>query len=55
MCAYRIGQLAEQAGATPEPVCYYERRGLLAPPARNGSGYRACPESSLDELRLART
>lgn len=36
----RIGEVAAAAGVTVETLRYYERRGLLALPARLSSGYR---------------
>jgi DNA-binding transcriptional MerR regulator len=35
-----IGALAAAADVNVETVRYYERRGLLLPPRRTGSGYR---------------
>lgn len=36
----RIGAVAEQAGVNIQTLRYYERRGLLANPARTPAGYR---------------
>lgn len=36
----RIGDLAAQAGVTPDTLRYYERLGLLPPPRRTRTGYR---------------
>lgn len=36
----RTGQLAVEAGVNVQTLRYYERRGLLRPPARRDSGYR---------------
>jgi DNA-binding transcriptional MerR regulator len=36
----RIAELAERVGVPTTTVRYYERIGLLAAPARTGSGYR---------------
>jgi MerR family mercuric resistance operon transcriptional regulator len=47
-----IGRLAEAAGVSVETVRYYERRGLLDPPARTSSGYRRYLPADLDRLRL---
>jgi len=46
----RIGQLAEAAGVTVQTVRFYERRGLLAAPARRDSGYREYPSATVDEI-----
>lgn len=41
MNRFTIGRLAAEAGVSVETVRYYERRGLLARPARpGGTGYR---------------
>lgn len=47
----RIGQLAASAGVTVQTVRFYERRGLVTPPARRQSGYRDYPEHAVDEIR----
>jgi Hg(II)-responsive transcriptional regulator len=49
-----IGQLARRAGVGIETVRFYERRGLLAEPARKGSGYRQYPEDVVDRLLFIR-
>jgi DNA-binding transcriptional MerR regulator len=51
----RIGQLAGEAGITTEAVRYYEKVGLLAAPARTGSGYRDYDDPALTRLRFIRT
>jgi DNA-binding transcriptional MerR regulator len=48
----RTGELAERAGVNVQTLRYYERRGLLANPARRPSGQR---EYSEDAVRLLRT
>lgn len=47
----RIGQLARAAGVTVQTVRYYERRGLVTPPARRDSGYRDYAEGAVEEIR----
>jgi len=42
----RISELAERVGVPTSTVRYYERIGLLGPPARTGSGYRDYGEDS---------
>lgn len=49
-----IGQLAKAAGVPASSVRYYERRGLLCPEARTGSGYRLYSARSLERLRFIR-
>ena len=48
----RIGELARIAGVTPDTIRYYERAGLLGPPARTAAGYRDYGETALDDLRF---
>lgn len=38
----RIGEVARRAGVNIETLRYYERRGLLAEPARGPNGHRDC-------------
>ncbi|MDX1648551.1 MAG: MerR family transcriptional regulator [Myxococcota bacterium] len=51
MAALRIGQVAARSGIAASAIRYYEREGLLPPPARRG-GQRVYPESVLDRLAL---
>ncbi len=46
----KIGAVARQAGITVEAVRFYEKKGLLQPPARNESGYRIYSPQSLQHL-----
>jgi len=46
----RIGELAEQAGISTKAIRYYEQIGILAPPARTSSGYRAYDQAVLSRL-----
>jgi DNA-binding transcriptional MerR regulator len=47
----RTGELAERAGVNVQTLRYYERRGLLAAPARRPSGQRQYPEEAVGLLR----
>jgi DNA-binding transcriptional MerR regulator len=47
-----IGQVARRAGVHLQTVRYYERRGLLAPPARRPSGQRVYEPGVVDLLRI---
>ena len=47
-----IGRLAKQAGVNIDTIRYYERNGLLPPPARRASGYREYRQTDLDRLRF---
>jgi len=42
-----IGELAKQAKVNIETIRYYERRGLIAEPSRNKSGYRQYSREAL--------
>ena len=49
-----IGALASAAGVPLETVRYYERRGLLPPPARTRSGYRQYGDDDMWRLGFIR-
>ena len=54
---WRIGELGRRTGLNPKTIRYYEEVGLLPPPARTGSGYRAYSEADaarLDCIRAAK-
>ena len=46
----RISELADKVGVPVSTVRYYERIGLLAEPARTGSGYREYDDDSATRL-----
>ena len=46
----RISELADRVDVPVSTVRYYERIGLLAEPARTGSGYREYDDSSATQL-----
>lgn len=50
----KIGELAEAAGVTTDTIRFYERRGVLPPPARLPSGYRVYTEATVDRIRLSK-
>lgn len=50
----RIGELARCAEVGVDTVRYYERQGLLPPPARLASGYRRYGQSDVARLRFVR-
>jgi DNA-binding transcriptional MerR regulator len=52
--AFTIGSLAREAGVNVETVRYYERRGLIRQPVRQGSEYREYSEGDIARLRLIR-
>jgi Cu(I)-responsive transcriptional regulator len=49
-----IGRLAEATGTNVETVRYYERAGLIAPPARTSGNYRSYRTEDLERLRFIR-
>lgn len=50
----KIGELATAAQCDAETVRYYEREGLLPPPARSASNYRSYGPSHLERLQFIR-
>lgn len=50
--SYRIGDIAQRSGLTPDTLRYYERLGLLRPGHRTTGGFRVYPEHALDRLRF---
>ncbi|MCC3375193.1 MerR family transcriptional regulator [Cohnella sp. REN36] len=54
MPAYTRGQLAKLAQVNGETLRYYEKMGLLPPPARTESGYRRYGESDVARLTFVK-
>jgi DNA-binding transcriptional MerR regulator len=50
----RIGDVAKQAGVTVDTVRFYERVGVLAPPARTASGYRDYAPETVERIQFTR-
>ncbi len=50
----RIGELGQTAGVDVETIRYYEKAGLLPPPARSSNGYRAYGSTHLERLAFIR-
>lgn len=50
----RIGELGLATGVDTETIRYYERIGLLAPPARQPNGYRSYGGRHLERLAFIR-
>ena len=50
--ALTVAQLARAVGVAPDTVRYYERVGLLPPPARTASDHRRYDETAADRLRF---
>jgi Cd(II)/Pb(II)-responsive transcriptional regulator len=51
---WRIGELARATGIEVETIRYYEKTGLLPPPARQANGYRAYAAAHLEQLAFIR-
>ena len=47
----KIGEAAAASGCHLETIRYYERVGLVSPPGRTQSGYRAYGQADIDRLR----
>ncbi len=51
----RIGELARRSGVGVETVRFYERKGLIAQPARpNGGGFRSYSKQTAERIRFIR-
>lgn len=50
----RIGELARQSGVPPTTLRFYEQAGLVPPPRRTSSGYRAYDADTLTRLAFIR-
>ena len=50
----RIGELSERSGVPTKTIRYWEQYGLVAEPARTGSGYRDYHDDTLAVLRFVR-
>jgi MerR family transcriptional regulator, copper efflux regulator len=50
----RIGELAERAGISAKAIRYYEQIGIMTPPERSASGYRAFDEAAPGRLGFVR-
>lgn len=48
----KIGEAARRAGVGVQTLRYYERRALIAAPARSASGYRDYPSSVVERVRF---
>lgn len=52
MDGFTIGEVAKQTHVRIETLRYYERRGLVAPPPRNGANYRLYPEETVRRVQF---
>lgn len=49
-----IGKLATLAGTTSNTLRYYEREGLIPPPAKGENGYRLYPQEAARQVHFIR-
>jgi len=50
----RIGQISKHTGLSVDAIRFYERNGLLAPPARSQGGFRLYSAADLSTLEFIR-
>src|SRR5215470_6150067 len=50
--ALQIGMAAKQTGLTIDTIRFYQKSGLLKPPARTAAGYRVFTEAEIAELQF---
>ena len=50
----KIGQIATEAGVSVDTVRFYERVGVLPPPARTSSGYRDYRPETVERIQFTR-
>lgn len=48
----RVAELAETVNVSPDTLRFYEREGLLPPPARSPAGYRQYDNSAIERVRF---
>ncbi|MHB1247791.1 MAG: MerR family transcriptional regulator, partial [Sulfuriferula sp.] len=50
----KIGELAKRTACQVETIRYYEREGLLSPPARSAGNFRLYGNAHVDRLHFIR-
>jgi DNA-binding transcriptional MerR regulator len=50
--AFKVSDIAQQAGVSTDAVRYYEKEGLLPPAPRSPSGYRQYDGSTAERIRF---
>ncbi len=50
----RIGEIAQEAGVSPDTIRHYERVGVLPHPPRTLAGYRRFSREAIERVRLVR-
>lgn len=49
-----VGEVARAVGVGVQTLHFYEREGLISPPARSASGYRLYDATAIDRIRFIR-
>lgn len=49
-----VGEVAGRSGVSADTIRHYEKKGVLAPARRDGSGYRRYPISTVGRVRTVR-
>ena len=49
-----ISHIAQAAGVSADTLRFYERKGVLPPPARSAAGYRVYSPSAIERVRVIR-
>lgn len=50
----RVGEVARAAGVGVQTLHYYEREGIIPPPARTAAGYRQYDDATIERIRFVR-
>ncbi len=50
--AFQIGKAAKATGLSIDTIRFYQKAGLVRPPARTASGYRVFTETDIDDLQF---
>ena len=50
--AFQIGKAAKATGLSIDTIRFYQKAGLVRPPARTASGYRVYTEAEIDDLHF---
>ena len=50
--ALKVSDIAKRSGVSPDAVRFYEKEGLVPPPPRTTSGYRAYDDSTVERIRF---
>lgn len=49
---FQIGQVSQKTGLSIHAIRFYEKEGLLEPPARRPGGFRLYPDKTVERLRF---